>query len=77
MSGKHYILSVDDSHYELRARSVRRIADVRSLEGDRMVFSDFEGAVPQVATVHAGGKFARAVLEKRLRESGRSKPAAG
>ncbi len=67
---KRYILAVDDSQYELGKRSVSPVADVRGLEGDRMVFSDFEGAVPQVATVPTAARFARAVLEKQLRESG-------
>lgn len=70
MPGKRYILAVDDSQYELGKRSISTVADVRGLEGDRMVFSDFEGAVPQVATVQTAARFARAVLEKQLRESG-------
>ena len=70
MAGKHVILSLDNAVYELGARSLRGIASVADLGGDKMVFSDFEAAVPQIATVESGGKYAHAVLEKQLRESG-------
>lgn len=70
MAGKRHILCLDDSRYEISARKLRDITGVRDLGGDKLVFSDFEGAVPQIATVESGGKYAHAVLEKELRESG-------
>lgn len=70
MAGRHFILSLDNSQYELAGRSLRGITSVADLDGDKMVFSDFEAAVPQIATVDSGGKYAHAVLEKQLRESG-------
>jgi len=70
MARKRYLLCLEDERYEVRGRRLRRIGSVQDLRGDKMVFTDFEGSVPQVATSEARGRYAHAVIEKELREAG-------
>lgn len=74
MAAKQYILCLDDDLYEFDAADARPLKGIRGRRGDKMVFCDFEGAVPSVATVEARPNYAHAVLEKQLRESGEIEP---
>lgn len=74
MAAKQYILSLDDDLYEFDAVDARPLNGIRGRRGRKMVFCDFEAAVPRVATVEARPNYAHAVLEKELRESGEIEP---
>ena len=64
------ILELDDRRYRLAGRRLEPISDAETVEGDKWIVSDFEGATPQVMTVDSPIRYVDAVIEKRLRESG-------
>ena len=70
MSASHLLLELNKSLYSLRGKTLTEVTGIRDLHGDKRVFSDFEGATPDLRTVESTSKFASAVLEKELREMG-------
>jgi len=70
MSASHILLELNKTLYSLRGKNLTAVAGLRELRGDKIVVSDFEGAVAELRTVESTSKFAPAVLEKDLREMG-------